>query len=106
MRSGLTGKDNYIKANLAECFLLRLLSRELGVTTKPSSTMLRGVGKHRRKKRYQISIREHSAISDLAERHDVSISAVGDWLRQGRMNEKGSRKLVGSSLSRHYQVSP
>jgi len=83
--SKLTGKDDLIKAKLEEGYSFRLLSKELGVSYQTLINYVKGLDRHHGKKRTGISFRKPSTARDFAERHGVSISAVREWLRQGRI---------------------
>ena len=83
--SRLTGRDDFIRAKLEEGYSFRLLSGELGVSYQTLINYVTGLDKSHRKKRTRISFRKPSTTRDWAERHGVSIDAVRDWLRQGRI---------------------
>jgi hypothetical protein len=83
--SKLSGKDEYIKARLEEGYSFRLLSRELGVSHQALINYVNGLDGRRRKKRKGVSFRKPPTPKDWAERHGISIYAVRDWLREGRI---------------------
>ena len=88
--SRLTGRDDFIKAKLEEGYSFRLLSSELGVSYETLIRDVKGLDRHRRRKRPGISFTKPSTTRDWAERHGASIDAVRDWLRRGRIS---GRKL-------------
>ena len=83
--SKLSSKGDYIKAKLEEGYSFRLLSRELGVSYQTLINYVKGSDKHGRRLSPGISFAKSSTTSDWAERHGVSVDAVRDWLRQGRI---------------------
>ena len=92
----LTGRDGFIRAKLEEGYSFRLLSTELGVSHQALINYVKGLDKHRRRKRPGISFTKPSTTRDFAERHGVSINAVRDWLRQGRIRGRkvGRRWII------------
>lgn len=83
--SRLTGKDDFIKAKLEEGYSFRLLSKELGVSYQTLINYVKGLDKHRVRKRTEISFRRPSTARDLAERRGVSIDTLREWLREGHI---------------------
>jgi len=92
----LSGKDDYIKAKLEEGYSFRVLSRELGVSYQTLINYVNGLDGRRRKKRKCVSFRKPSRTRDWAERHGVSICAVRDQLREGRIKGRkvGHRWII------------
>ena len=94
--SKLTGRDDFIKAKLEEGYSFRLLSKQLGVSYQTLINYVKGSDKYHRKKLTGISFRKPSTTRDLAERHGVSIHAVRERLRQGRIKGRkvGQRWVI------------
>ena len=83
--SRLTGRDDFIRAKLEEGYSFRLLSREVGVSYQTLINYVNGLDGRRRKKGKGVSFRKPSTTRDWAEGHGVSICAVRDRLREGRI---------------------
>jgi len=96
MISKLTGRDHFIKARLEEGYSFRLLSKELGVSYQTLINYVKGLGKYHGKKRAAISFRKPSTTRDLSERYGVSVYAVREWLREGRIKGRkvGQRWVI------------
>lgn len=94
--STLDGKESFIPAKLEEGYSFRHLSRELGVSHQALINYVRGLDRHYQKKRTGISFTKPLTTSDLARKHNVSVYAIRDWLREGRIKGRkvGHRRVI------------
>jgi hypothetical protein len=96
----LTGRDNLIKTKLEEGYSFTLLSTELGVTCRTLIRYVKGLDTRNRKKHAGISFRKPSTPMDLAERYDIPIKTVADWLRRGCIKGRKVGALLNFFLMR------